>query len=205
MNEAVVSRPRGSMPPNTRSDTLPSTGRVGEGCCEPRFMVFHTPSVPNPTPPTVSPRRRPGSIPRSPHTPQGRPVGTEGSSHTSRQRHYPRMDPGLRRGDTECGDASVTKPQTYPHPLRHPPQSIPSPRNCAVATNGRRGDNRGAWVARLVRGCQGPAGRWLEADRDKTSSAPEPDRPTRKGGCLRRAQKIPVRWRDQGFTILNYP
>ena len=163
------------------------------------FEVWH--ELPNRVPPSIPPTHGVTPAKAGVHLdiasqPQGRPVGTEDNSHTSRQRRYPKMDPGLRQGDTELGMLQRQAQKTYPHPLHHPPQSTPSPRSCAVATNGRCGDNRGAWVARLCVDAkdQPDAG----VCRIGTKTCPQariPDRPTRKGGCLRRAQKIPVQWR----------
>ena len=48
---------------------------------ERRLSLSQSLSHPLPSPPTVSPRRRPGPISRSRHTPQGRPVGID---HTTR-------------------------------------------------------------------------------------------------------------------------
>ena len=153
---------------------------------------FNSPQSPQSLPPTVSPRRRPGSISRYP--PAARSVS---------RLHHPRMDPGLRRGDTELGNApSGPTQKILSPPPPSPPQSTPSPCiNCAVATNGRHGDNRGAWVARLVRGCQRPAGRWLEADRDlEVSPAARGRSSNPKGRLLAACAKNPGAMARPCFT-----
>ena len=159
-------------------------------------------------PPTVSPRRRPGSISRSCHSRKVVQSATERRSHTSRQRHHPKMDPGLRRGDIECSAASALEPKKLiptpsiiPHNPSHPHATARSRRTVGVGTIGEHG-SPGLCVDAKD---QPDAG--MRCIGTKTCpQARIPDRPTRKGDCLRRAQKIPVRWRDPGFIhTTDYP
>ena len=123
--------PRVTLPPTTFCATTPIRGSSPREAPVVGKALWQARSFAQSLPPTVSPRRRPGSISRSRHTPQGRPVGTEGSPHTLRQRHYPKMDPGLRRGDTACGNASVTTPNlgclSDNTQSAHPKKLIPTP------------------------------------------------------------------------------
>jgi len=56
---------------------------------------------------------------------------------------------------------------------------------------------------RRTRGCRTPAGRWhADASEPDVPRPCEPDRPIRKGGCLRRARKILIAWGGLRLPLL---
>ena len=148
--------------------------------------------APNPS----HPRCHPGEG-RGPS--RDRPIAARSSSqhrasmpHTSRQRHYPKMDPGRRRDDPERGGCLSATPQklipapsVLPHTPPHSHATARSRRTVGVGTTGEHGspglcvdakDQPDAGYARIgtnapqacIARSPNPKGRLLEASRIKS-------------------------------------